>query len=215
MTFRRTFIFTATFIALALCPVDPVQAELIVYDGFDYGPSPGLSLTNVSAPGSNASFGWGGRQPGVNIWLATNVAAGLIYTNPVSDTLTLDDGRSMAVISLDATANDTLIRRGKYLVENVALCAECHTPRTDKGGRDRAQWLQGNLLDFKPDHPMPFAAAAPPIAGMPGFTDAQALKFLETGIDLNGKPARYPMPQYRFSHDDALAVLAYLRSLKH
>jgi mono/diheme cytochrome c family protein len=106
------------------------------------------------------------------------------------------------------------IQRGKYLVENVAMCATCHTPRTDQGDYDRTQWLQGNLLDFKPDHPMPFVAVAPPIAGMPGFTDAQALKFLETGIALTGKPAMYPMPQFRFNHDDALAVLAYLRSLK-
>jgi hypothetical protein len=50
---------------------------------------------------------------------------------------------------------------------------------------------------------------------MPGFTDEQALKFLETGIDLTGKPAMYPMPQYRLNPDDALSVLAYLRSLKH
>ncbi len=60
------------------------------------------------------------------------------------------------------------IQRGKYLVENVAMCAECHTPRTDKGDYDRTQWLQGNLLDFKPDHPMPFAVVAPLIAGIPG-----------------------------------------------
>jgi mono/diheme cytochrome c family protein len=112
-------------------------------------------------------------------------------------------------------AADAQIQRGKYLVENVALCAECHTPRTDKGDFDRTQWLAGNLLDIKPDHPMPFAAVAPPIAGMPGFTDEQALKFLETGIDLTGKPAMYPMPQYRLNPDDALSVLAYLRSLKH
>ena len=111
-------------------------------------------------------------------------------------------------------ATDASIQRGKYLVENVAMCAECHTPKTDKGDYDRSQWLQGNLLDFKPDHPMPFAAVAPPIAGMPGFTDEQALKFLETGIDLTGKLAMYPMPQFRLNHDDALAVVAYLRSLK-
>jgi mono/diheme cytochrome c family protein len=115
--------------------------------------------------------------------------------------------------SAPAAAN-AQIQRGKYLVENVALCAECHTPKTDNGDYDRTQWLAGNLLDFKPDHPMPFAAVAPPVAGMPGFTDEQALKFLETGIDLTGKQAMPPMPQYRFNHDDALAVLAYLRSLK-
>ncbi len=107
------------------------------------------------------------------------------------------------------------VQRGKYLVENVAMCAECHTPKTDQGDYDRTQWLQGDVLDFKPTQLMPFAAVAPPIAGMPGFTDEQALKFLETGIDIAGKPAMYPMPRYRFNHDDALAVLAYLRSLKH
>ena len=110
---------------------------------------------------------------------------------------------------------DAQVQRGRYLVENVGMCAECHTPKTDKGEYDRTQWLQGDVLDFKPDHPMPFAAAAPPIAGMPGFTDGQALKFLETGVDVTGKPAMPPMPQYRFNSDDAQAVLAYLRSLKH
>ncbi len=111
-------------------------------------------------------------------------------------------------------APDAQIQRGKYLVENVAMCGECHTPRDDKGQLDRTQWLEGNVLDIKPDHPMPFAAVAVPIAGLPGFTDAQAVKFLETGLDLTGKPAMRPMPQFRFNHDDAVAVAAYLRSLK-
>jgi mono/diheme cytochrome c family protein len=111
-------------------------------------------------------------------------------------------------------APDAQIQRGKYLVENVAMCADCHTPRDDKGQFDRTQWLQGNVLDFKPDHKMPFAAVAVPIAGLPGFTDEKAVTFLETGIDLTGKPAMWPMPQFRFNHDDAVAVVAYLRSLK-
>jgi len=112
------------------------------------------------------------------------------------------------------TAPDAQIQRGKYLVENVALCAECHTPRDAKGQLDHSQWLQGNLIDFKPDHPMDYAAVAPPIAGLPGFTDEKAVTFLETGIDLTGKRAMWPMPQFRFNHDDAVAVVAYLRSLK-
>jgi mono/diheme cytochrome c family protein len=111
-------------------------------------------------------------------------------------------------------APDAQIQRGKYLVENVAMCADCHTPRDDKGQFDRTQWLQGNVLDFKPDHKMPFAAVAVPIAGLPGFNDEKAVKFLETGIDLTGKPAMWPMPQFRLNHDDAVAVVAYLRSLK-
>jgi mono/diheme cytochrome c family protein len=95
--------------------------------------------------------------------------------------------------------NDAQIQRGKYLVENVAMCADCHTPRDDKGQFDHSQWLQGNVLDIKPDHPMPLAAVAVPIAGLPGFKDEKAVKFLETGIDLTGKPAMWPMPQFRFN----------------
>lgn len=107
------------------------------------------------------------------------------------------------------------IEHGKYLVERVCLCGDCHSPRNDKGEFDRAQWLQGELIGFKPDHPMPFAAIAPPIAGLPSYAkDEAALNFLETGTNTAGKLAMAPMPQFRFNHEDALAVVAYLRSLK-
>lgn len=107
------------------------------------------------------------------------------------------------------------IEHGKYLVERVCLCGDCHSPRNDKGEFDRANWLQGELISFKPDHPMPFAAIAPPIAGLPSYAkDEAAVKFMETGTNAVGKLAMAPMPQFRFSHEDALAVVAYLRSLK-
>jgi mono/diheme cytochrome c family protein len=112
-------------------------------------------------------------------------------------------------------ASDTQIKRGQYLVDRVAMCGECHTPKTDKGEYDRTVWLQGDVLDIKPVRPMPFAAVAPAIAGLPTFaTDEQAMKFLETGTNAAGKRAMPPMPQFRFNHDDAAAVVAYLRSLK-
>jgi hypothetical protein len=34
-----------------------------------------------------------------------------------------------------------------------------------------------------------------------------------TGIAYNGLPARPPMPQYRYSRQDAEAIVAYLKSL--
>jgi mono/diheme cytochrome c family protein len=112
--------------------------------------------------------------------------------------------------------SDAQIKRGQYLVERVGMCGECHTPKTDKGEYDRSQWLQGELIDYKPTHPMPFAAIAPPIAGLPSYAkDEQAVKFLETGTNVMGKTALPPMPQFRLNHDDAVAVVAYLRSLKH
>lgn len=33
--------------------------------------------------------------------------------------------------------------RGRYLVEALGHCAECHTPRTVMGGLDTARWMQG------------------------------------------------------------------------
>ena len=111
--------------------------------------------------------------------------------------------------------SDAQIKRGQYLVNHVAMCGECHTPKTDQGEYDRTAWLQGDVLDYKPVHPMPFAAVAPPIAGLPSYaTDEQAIKFLETGTNSVGKRAMPPMPQFRLNHDDAVAVVAYLRSLK-
>jgi mono/diheme cytochrome c family protein len=112
-------------------------------------------------------------------------------------------------------AADGQIEHGRYLVECVSLCGECHSPRDDQGRFDRAHWLEGELIHFKPDQPMPFAAIAPPIAGLPGYTDAAAVRFLETGTNSAGKFAMLPMPQFRFNQADARAIVAYLRSLKH
>jgi mono/diheme cytochrome c family protein len=62
---------------------------------------------------------------------------------------------------------------------------------------------------------MPFAAIAPPIAGLPSYaSDAAAIKFMETGTNAAGKLAMAPMPPFRLNHEDAVAVVAYLRSLK-
>jgi mono/diheme cytochrome c family protein len=113
-----------------------------------------------------------------------------------------------------AGTNDVLLQRGRYLVESTGACTDCHTPRDWKGVPNRARWLQGAKLDFKPTRSMPWAESAPAIAGLPGFrTDSQALKDFETGVNAAGKQSSPPMPQYRFNQEDALAIVAYLRSL--
>lgn len=111
---------------------------------------------------------------------------------------------------------DNSISRGRYLVERVALCADCHSQRDWKGKQDRDRWLRGAQLDFKPARMMmPWAAVAPDIAGLPSFeTDEPAVKFFETGVRPDGKSSKPPMPQYRLERADAEAVVAYLRSLK-
>ena len=58
-----------------------------------------------------------------------------------------------------------------------------------------------------------WAEAAPPLAGLPGWTDAQLVTLLTTGKDQKGEPPEPPMPEYRMIKEDAAAVAAYLRSL--
>jgi Cytochrome c len=107
------------------------------------------------------------------------------------------------------------LARGKYLVEGVGLCGDCHTPRNDRGEPIKEQWLEGAVLDFKPTVPMPvWADKAPTIAGLPGWEKDAAIRFFITGVAYNGLPVRPPMPQYRFNLQDAQAIVAYLRSLK-
>lgn len=42
-----------------------------------------------------------------------------------------------------ANADTPEIERGRYLVEALGHCAECHTPRDATGGLDRSRWMQG------------------------------------------------------------------------
>ena len=112
------------------------------------------------------------------------------------------------------TASAAAVARGKYLVERVAMCGDCHTPRNEWGEPSKEQWLQGTMLSFKPIVPMPvWADKTPAIAGLPGWEKEAAIKFMMTGIAYNELPGRPPMPQYRFNQADAEAIVAYLKSL--
>lgn len=104
--------------------------------------------------------------------------------------------------------------RGEYLVEKIGLCADCHSPRNQRGEFIRESYLGGAPLPFAPTVPMPaWGATAPAIAGLPSMDDAQAVTFLTTGIRPDGSLPRPPMPAFRFSEEDARAVVAYLRAM--
>lgn len=111
-------------------------------------------------------------------------------------------------------AGDSQLEHGKYLVNNVAGCSDCHTPFTDKGMPDESKYLQGASLMFKPTVDIPWAAVAPPIAGLPMLSEKDAVEFLMTGKLPGGAMPRPPMPQFKLKKADAEAVVAYLKSLK-
>jgi hypothetical protein len=106
------------------------------------------------------------------------------------------------------------VARGKYIVESVAMCGQCHTPRDSEGNPDRGRWLQGGSLPFAPASPDPnWPVSAPRIGGNPPANDADMVKLLTTGIWVTGNRLRFPMPQFRMDRGDAEAVVAYLKSV--
>ena len=111
--------------------------------------------------------------------------------------------------------NPALIERGKYIVESVAMCERCHTPRDENGNPERSNWLKGGPVQLKQTYPTPtWAEREPRIAGAPPGTDEQFITLLTTGISRTGAPPNLPMPPFRMTRQDAEAVLAYLKSLR-
>jgi mono/diheme cytochrome c family protein len=106
------------------------------------------------------------------------------------------------------------VARGKYLVENVAMCGQCHTPRDSNGALDQRHALEGAPVFLLPPNPDPnWPLKAPRIGGNPPASDEDMVKLLTTGIWTDGKPLRFPMMPFRMSEADAKAIVAYLKSL--
>jgi mono/diheme cytochrome c family protein len=118
------------------------------------------------------------------------------------------------VKSSNASPDNAEIARGKYLVEEVAKCAECHTPRDAGGNLIKEQWLQGAPIWITPVRPIPnWADHVPALAGFPSFTDEQGERVLEQGIGPQGETLRPPMHTYHMNKADAKAIITYLKSL--
>ena len=113
-----------------------------------------------------------------------------------------------------AAGLEGLVARGNYLVHDVAMCVQCHTPRHANGELDRTRLLKGAPVPVPSPFPtQPWAFTAPAIAGLPGFSDEDEITLLTTGRRLGSAAPKPPMPPFRLTREDAEAVVAYLRSL--
>jgi mono/diheme cytochrome c family protein len=127
-------------------------------------------------------------------------------------------GCSLVASPLSAFGQDAKTERGKYLVEEVARCQECHTPKTETGEFNKSQWMKGATLIGVPSAPVArWHQKSPDISstsalwtrwGVDGFS-----KFLQTGKTPTGSTAGPPMPAYMMKAEDADAITAYLKSL--
>lgn len=127
---------------------------------------------------------------------------------------------ALAIVAMTLTlfGQDAKAERGKYLVEEVARCQECHTPKMESGDFDKSQWMKGATLNIAPASAITgWHPKSPDITststlwtrwGQDGFA-----KFLETAKNPRGGKAGPPMPAYMLKSDDAAAIAAYLKSL--
>ena len=105
--------------------------------------------------------------------------------------------------------------RGAYLVNGVAMCGDCHSPRDEQGQAIAGRELAGSPMPGAHPPATPrHAVYAPPIRGLPaGYDQAGLARLLESGIKPDGTRPRPPMPQFRLDANDALAAAAYIASL--
>ena len=142
--------------------------------------------------------------------LAIMVCAVLVIGHP--RVLTAQEAQK-AVRALP-TSDSAVVARGKYIVEEIAMCGTCHTPRKPNGEIDRGRWLAGASVPYLPAQPTPdWPTLAPRLFGQPPTSNAGMVTLLTTGVWITGEPLRDPMPKFHMTRADAEAVVAYLKSL--
>jgi mono/diheme cytochrome c family protein len=104
------------------------------------------------------------------------------------------------------------VEHGKYLATHVAMCIECHSPRDESGTIIPGQEFTGASIPVEPL--ADWATRAPRNRGLLGYDDRQAMRLLTEGaIARDGGQLKPPMPRFRMTNEDAMDVIAYLRSL--
>lgn len=124
----------------------------------------------------------------------------------------------VAIQAITAGASaETPLERGRYLMNGVVACGNCHTPMGPNGPQMDREMAGG--LEFKEQ---PFTAYASnltpdPETGIGRWSDAQIILAIREGKRPDGSIIGPPMPIpfYRgISDSDARAIVAYLRALK-
>jgi mono/diheme cytochrome c family protein len=132
--------------------------------------------------------------------------------------------KSRAAPSVTAPSTPEAIAKGKYLVNHVAACIGCHSPvQEDKPGDPPIEGKVGAGRDFGDWGPqVPFRLRASNLTpdketGIGAMTDGEVLRAMREGIGKDGRALFPQMPYVTYSQtlsdDDALAIIAYLRTL--
>jgi cytochrome c553 len=127
-----------------------------------------------------------------------------------------------APTDVKAPTTPEAIARGKYLAEHVTPCLACHSQVNEDGPGDaivegkRGSGREMPMVGF-PGHVRPPNLTSDKANGIGNWTDGEVLRAMREGVSRDGR-ALFPMMPYKtyarvLSDDDALAIIAYLRTL--
>ena len=179
------------------------------YPSFPYTSYARMSMTDVldlkayldtlpavagSAPDHKLGFPWSIRR-GLGAWKR----------------LYLDD---QPVVASEA-ATDSLVARGRDLVEGAGHCGECHTPRNLIGGLRAGRWLAGAP---NPDGNGRVPNITPSDGGLADWSASDIEYYLESGFTpdfdtAGGTMVAVQENMAKLSDEDRKAIAAYLKSV--
>lgn len=106
---------------------------------------------------------------------------------------------------------------GGYLAQHVALCAECHTPRTGlRAQADKSRLFAGDAHPSKSFPANPANITPDAATGIGTWSEEQFISTIRTGVDPKGIRLHPFMPSKqiaRMSDDDLRAIYRYLRTV--
>ena len=71
------------------------------------------------------------------------------------------------------------IEHGRYIVERVVMCYECHSARDPQGNIVTGTRFKGGPMPMRPPWRSDWPLQIPRIAGLPGYTDEEAMRLLK------------------------------------
>lgn len=122
-------------------------------------------------------------------------------------------------ITIEATPE--LIKRGKYLAHNVALCVDCHSERDwSKFAAPMVNGTEGKGGERFPEEmgfPGTFYSKNITPAALSAWTDGEIFRAITAGVSKDGTPLFpvMPYPSYaQMDPEDIKAIIAYIRTLQ-
>jgi len=109
------------------------------------------------------------------------------------------------------------VERGKYLVEVLGACGNCHTPKGPKGDLPDKLLAGGFVIEEEFGQAIASNITPDRETGIGSWTDAEIIRAIREGKGKDGKTLGPPMPYYlyrKLSDNDVTATVAYLKTVK-